>query len=516
MSARRYCVLWVPDWPIAAAVQEGLADPLAPIAIYNNRGLLTVSAAARADGVRTGMRRRKARQVCPELMLIAADPVRDTRAFDVVMRAVEHAVAAPAALRPGLVMAQAPARIPEQELAHTIVNEVARGSGVEAYVGIGSGFLTAILAARAQLIVPPDSSDRFLAPHPVRDVRHAVLTTTVQQELQGIFDAFSVLGVRTLGDVVALPKGHLVSRFGKVGETIHLLASGADIRVRPAEERGGDVHVGREIDPPAERADTAAFVVRTLAEDLADLLSGRSCSRLLVTVRTDDGDELSRVWMIEGALVASDITDRVRWQIDGWLSGRSGGKPTAPLRFIELEAQEVDGAAARTEKLWGRTRSAETAERAVLRLSGMYGVTVSRPVAQGGRDPRSRVRVVPWNDDPTPQRRLDAPWPGGVPEPFPPTVFDEPKPIRLLDARGDAVTVDVVGVISAEPARIYAEGGSWEVEAWAGPWLVSERWWSQLGKGAERGAWLQIIPVGAPPLLIALRDSGAVMEGTYD
>ncbi|SNU00675.1 protein ImuB [Ruaniaceae bacterium KH17] len=512
MSARRYCVLWVPDWPIAAAIQEGLADPLAPIAVHNNRGLLAVSAQARAGGVRTGMRRRKARQICPELVLLAADPVRDARAFDVVLRAANEAIAAPAVLRPGLVMAQAPSRTPEEELAQAVTNEVARGSGVEGFVGIASGFLTAILAARAQAIVPENASARFLAPYPVTAVRQALLTKSSQQELDGVFDAFAVLGVRTLADVVALPKGHLVSRFGKVGETIHLLASGADVRARPAEERGGDIHVGRELDPPAERADTAAFVVRAIAEDLADLLSGRSCGRLLVTVRTEDGGELNRVWMIEGALAAAEITDRVRWQIDGWLSGRSGGKPTAPLRFIELEAQEVDGAAARTEQLWGRTRSAETAERAVLRLSGMYGVQVARPVVQGGRDPRSRVRVVPWNDDPAPQRRLDAPWPGGVPEPFPPTVFEEPRPVRLLDTVGNAVTVGASGSLSAAPSRIEADGASWDIEAWSGPWLVSERWWSQ----PHRAAWLQIVRADAPALLIAVRGGAAVVEGVYD
>lgn len=512
MAARRYCVLWVPDWPIAAAVLEGLADPLAPIAVHDNRELIAVSATARAEGVRVGMKRRRARQICPELVLIAEDPVRDARAFDVVVRAAEESVAAPAVLRPGLVMAQAPSRVPEEDLVRSLVENVARGSGAEGFVGIGSGFLTAILAARAQEIVPVPQTLRFLAPHPVRSVRYAVLTHSIQSELPGVLDAFSILGVRTLGDVVALPRGHLISRFGRVGEMIHLLASGDDVRMRPADEVGGDLHVSRELDPPAERADTAAFVVRALAEDLADLLSGRSCGRLLVTVRTEEGDELSRVWMIEGTLSAVDVTDRVRWQIDGWLSGRSGGKPTAPLSFVELEAQEVDGAAARTEKLWGRTRSADTAERAVLRLSGMYGVQVSRPVLQGGRDPRSRIRVVAWNDDQAPLRRLDAPWPGGVPEPFPPTVFEEPLPVRLLDVNGNAVTVDAAGLLSADPARITADGVSRAIVSWSGPWPVSERWWAD----PHRGSWLQVVPTEPPALLIAVRENGAVLEGIYD
>lgn len=519
----RSIVLWVPDWPIVAAVYERLVDPTAPAAIYDARGVCAVSAVARAQGVRVGMRRRRAQRVCPEIVLVGADEARDIRAFDPVMYAMEDVVASPSVLRPGLAMGQAhgAARYAgsEETLAEALVGVVARESGAEASAGIAHGFLTAVLAARMGVIVPAEATGRFLAPHPATSLRHAMLTRAARAEVDEILPVFTQLGVRTLGDVAALPRGDVVARFGSAGETMHVLSRGGSLRVRAMPPQGSDVRVGRELDPPAERSDTAAFAARSAAEELAARLQGRACARLTVRVSTEDGAELSRVWAIEGPLSAADATDRVRWQLDGWLSGRSGVRPSAPLSSLELHAEEVDGAAARAEHLWGRTRSEDSAGRAVLRLSGMYGAQVYRPVVQGGRDPRSRALLVAWNDDPAPRRRADAPWPGGVPAPFPSTVLDSPAHVHLLDAEGRSVTVDVTGQISAAPGHLDIRAalpgvvpGLREIRAWAGPWPVSERWWDE----ERRGAWMQVVLDSGPALLLALRGGAAAVEGIYD
>src|SRR5699024_3926001 len=38
-----------------------------------------------------------------------------------------------------------------------------------------------------------------------------------------------------------------------------------------------------------------------------------------------DGAELRRVWRCAGPLDESATADRVRWQLDGWLTGRNAG-----------------------------------------------------------------------------------------------------------------------------------------------------------------------------------------------
>lgn len=513
----RSVVLWVPDWPVAAAVGEGLVDTAMPVAVHDGRGLTVVSAAARVQGVRTGMKRRHAQRVCPDLVLLSRDEGRDARAFEPVVQAVESVIAHPAILRPGMVLADAagPARHlgSEELLGEALIGAVARLSGAEAYVGVGEGLLTAVLAARASAIVPAAGTAAFLSPHPVAALRHAALTRSARGDVDALLEVLLQLGVRTLGDFAALPAADVHARFGLVGQRSHDLARGRFVATAPGERPQGSLAVASELDPPLERSDAAAFAARALAEDLATRLGGKACGRLRVTARTTDGGELSRLWTIESAIHAREITDRVRWQLDGWLSGRSGVPPSAPLHFLEISAEELRGALTSQEQLWGRpTHSAVAAQRAIVRLQGMLSTEGAwLPVLQGGRDPRSRVRMVAWNDEPVALRRLDAPWPGQLPSPAPSTVFDQPREVGVVDDEGRGVSVDGRGQISAAPTRVVADR-AYDVVAWAGPWPISETWWGT----PRRGAWLQVTASEGPSMLLSVRGGAWVLEGLYD
>ena len=78
-----------------------------------------------------------------------------------------------------------------------------------------------------------------------------------------------------------------------------------------------------DYDEPLERVDVAAFAARALAERLHERLAGHglACTRLGIEAVTAHGEELHRVWRHDGLLTAAAIADRVRWQLDGWLSG---------------------------------------------------------------------------------------------------------------------------------------------------------------------------------------------------
>ena len=66
------------------------------------------------------------------------------------------------------------------------------------------------------------------------------------------------------------------------------LASGLDERPPVTRPPPPDLVVEAELDPPAERVDTAAFIGRALADELHTKLSARGhvCTRLLVTAET--------------------------------------------------------------------------------------------------------------------------------------------------------------------------------------------------------------------------------------
>lgn len=520
VPALRRVVLWVPDWPVAAAVAEGVVTGHEPVAIHDSRGVLVCSAAARAEGVRRGMRRRSAQGLCPGLVLLAADENRDARAFEPVVQAVEEVVAGVEVARPGMVLmaARGPSRHAggEERLAELLVGAVAEDSGAECQVGVADGLLAAVLAARAGIIVPPGAQAEFLGPQDVRLLELVATTRDRGAELSELTDLLRRLGLRTLGDLAALTPGDVAARFGTLGMLAHRLARGGDIATPVHRRPEQDVTVRADLDPPADRSDIAAFAARSLAEELAERLQRRGvvCGRLQVVARTEDATELARTWRLDAAPSAADLTDRVRWQLDGWLSGRSARPPSAPLVHLELQAQEISPAGAVSDGLWGRRGRGEVqAERAALRVQGLLGAeAVLVPVLQGGRDPRTRTRLVAWGDDPVPVLRPDAPWPGQLPSPAPATVPAEPRAVVVLAADRAPVGVDGRGRLSAPPATVHDESGQWQVTGWAGPWLMHERWWS----AARRRAWLQVALDGMPAWLLALEGGAWHVEGIYD
>lgn len=515
----RLAALWVPDWPVVAAVSEGLAQAYEPVALHDGRGLVATSARARAEGVRRGMRRRTAQGLCPELVLIGVDEGRDARAFEPVMQALEEVSPEVMLLRPGVVVlpARGPSRYlgSEETMAEALVGAAAR-AGAEAQVGIADGVLTAMLAAREDRHVPPGRSAPYLAGRDVRDLIHVTTTRDSRARLVDLVDLFRRLGLVTLGDVATLRAAHVGPRFGALGLQAQRLARGLDAQPPQVRRAEPDITVRAELDPPVQRVDAATFAARRLAEELQGTMLRRGvvCARLRVLARTEDGAGLERTWRLDGgALTAAELTDRVRWQLEGWLSGRNGQVPSAPLLAIELAAEEVSPAAVVSDGLWGRVgRGQAQAGRAALRVQGLIGAdAVLAPVLQGGRSPRDRVRLVAWGDDPVALRDPSAPWPGQIPSPLPATVPANPVPARVLDDDGRGVVVGDRGVLCGMPTRIEVGRRRHEVTGWAGPWPVHERWWA----GGRPRTYLQVV-CGETAMLLAGEGPSWWVEGLYD
>ena len=80
----RIVSIWFPDWPVTAA---GFAADAVAAVMGANR-VVARTAAAAADGVVIGQRRRQAQRRCPHLTLVDRDADRDAREFEPVVRAV--------------------------------------------------------------------------------------------------------------------------------------------------------------------------------------------------------------------------------------------------------------------------------------------------------------------------------------------------------------------------------------------------------------------------------------------
>jgi protein ImuB len=83
------------------------------------------------------------------------------------------------------------------------------------------------------------------------------------------------------------------------------------------------------------------------------------------------------------------------------------------------------------------------------------------------------------------------PWPGSLPGPSPTVVLDPAVPVELVDAAGAPLRVSGRGELSGAPATLVVGGRATNVQAWAGPWPVDQRWWE--ARCHRRVARLQIV-----------------------
>ena len=185
--------------------------------------------------------------------------------------------------------------------------------------------------------------------------------------------------MRTLGDLAALPATDVLARFGNDGALAHRLASGLDERVPDTRRPPPEYTVEAELDPPAERVDTAAFVGRALAAELHERLAadGHACARLAIVAETEHGERLERLWRLDQSMAGPSVgvvADRVRWQLDGWLNGTVAHRPSAGISLLRLVPDELAPSTGRQLGFWGGAAGAdERVVRALARLEGMLG-----------------------------------------------------------------------------------------------------------------------------------------------
>jgi protein ImuB len=520
--AVRMVVVWCPDWPVVSATGAAGVPVTAPVAVVWANRVVSCSAAARAEGVRRGLRRREAQSRCTELVVLPHDPVRDARAFEPVAAAVEEVAPGVEVVRPGVcaVAARGPARYfgGDRAVAARLTEQVADVTRVRCQVGVADGRFAAGLAARGERppdrVIPRGGSRGFLAPYPVDVLEQPELTDLLRR-----------LGLRTLGAFADLPPRDVLARFGPDGARAHRHARGLDEVPLAARVPVPDLTVRTEFDPPVQRVDTAAFAARALAEELHEGLTrrGLACTRLRIEAQTEHGEQLSRLWRHEGVLTPAAIADRVRWQLDGWLTARGGPEdagvedPTGGIMLLRLVPDEAVRHSGLQLGLWGGLGDAgERAGRALARVQALLGSeSVLTAVLGGGRGPEERVRLVPWGDQRSPDRPGESPWPGQVPAPAPATVLPEPVPAQVLAADGSPVGVTGRYAVTAAPAQVATAGRApATLVAWAGPWPVDERWWDPAT--SRRRARFQLLAADGTGWLVALEDGHWWAEAVYD
>ncbi|GGC65258.1 DNA polymerase [Hoyosella rhizosphaerae] len=447
------------------------------------------------------------------------DVDRDARRFDAVIVALDAVAAHTELLRPGLALlpVKGLARYHggESAAAEILIDAVAE-VGQECQIGIADQIFTAAIAARYGHIVPPGTDAQYLAPRRIAEL--AAEPSLAGGERAELTTLLHRLGVRTIGQFAAISPRHIASRFGNDAVCAHRRARGEPDRPPSGQPLPPNLDVEHHCEPTIERIDMAAFAGRAIAANLHDILvrAGVACTKLAIHARTEHGEEHTRVWRCSEPLTATSTADRIRWQLDGWLTSRSAKAPTAGIANIRLEPLEVVAAGELQLGLWGEVgESEERAHRALTRVQGLLGgdaVLVATP--GGGRNLATRLQYTTHSDEPVAQTTLHQPWPGQMLPPLPSWIPLKQPDAHLHCEQGREIYVTGRGFLSGEPHTVAWGGESHAVVGWSGPWCVDDAWWDHAA--AQRSARIQVLTRAGKALLLASTEQLWRVEGIWE
>ena len=422
------CVLY-PRFELLAALGDRRALLAEPAALAPEAGrqqvVGEVSAPAEAFGVVRGMRLGEAMSRCPALRLVPPDPEGVRSLWHAVLDRLEaigaavesdsagaaffesdglHGLhggdlagvlaAAGRALGPGARLGAAPCRF----AAHAAALQ-ARARRRTSAAGAAKGPLRGSAAGgaargslRGPVVVAGEAARDFLAPLPV-----ALLRT--RPELQALPEVFERLGIRTLGEVAALPSRAVAERFGHPGLLALDLARGRDTPLAPR----------RPPEPVVERLDLPEAASGQQLERALELLVARVLARCERRGRALRGLAVSARFVAGGTWrtaitlrQASADPERIRLAL-----GPKLAELPAPAESLGLEVEAFgppaqdqgrlldEAAAVRRARLGEAVRQARQAAGAEAALKVL-------DVDPGSRVPERRAVLAPFPEAPQP------------------------------------------------------------------------------------------------------------------
>ncbi len=266
-----------------------------PVAITNGKlgsTIITCSYEARAYGVKTGMRLREARQLCPELIQAPSRPHRYVEKSTQIMQALEK-------ITPDLEIysvdeafmdvtkCQSLLGTPET-IAKLVKKTVSDASGLTCSVGVSGDRTTAKFAAKLNkpdglTVIAPWEAEARLADEPV---------TELSGIARGIGSFLNKYGVYKCGDMKKLPIGVLAKRFGNPGRRIWLMAQGKDPEpITTAVKAPKTIGHGKVMPPGTRDLRTVLIYLQHMAEKVGTRLRRHNfqSNHFFIGIKTEQG-----------------------------------------------------------------------------------------------------------------------------------------------------------------------------------------------------------------------------------
>jgi protein ImuB len=317
-------------------------------------------------------------------------------------------------------------------------------------LGSAANKFVARAAARVadETIVPSGEEAAFVAPLPL----HAL---DLERD---VVERLVLLGIRTLGDVAALPHGPFVRRFGAEAARWHANARGID--ERPLVPRPRTLRIDRSVygEGTAEREDQVLFALRTLVGRIADdvAYAGKRCGLLRLALECEDSTTLELpTTLARPTAQSTTMFDLLRARLEGHVL-------SAPVVGMRLSAERLEEGGTEIALFTGGDPDPEVVAVALARLEAALGPNSAlRARVQAGNRYETRFVYEPFSMIPSEVMRA---------APAPRSEIGT-LAYRMLEPREVEVRIE-----RGRPARV-AGGAVLDV---AGPWRVDELWWAQV------------------------------------
>lgn len=325
---------------------------------------------ARAFSVRSAMPLGRARRLCPQGIFVPTDFSAYRQASRRVFRILNDysPLIEPLSLDEAYLDLTGSEAVlgPIAEVASGLQARVRRECGLDLSIGVATGKVVAKVASdlrkpRGLVIVAPGEEAAFLGPLPLSRLPGCGPATVTRLE---------TFGVRTIGQLAAMPDALLGELFGKYGRLLHAHAQGIDPRqVEPA---GEPKSISREVtfDRDIVDRDEILRTGRSLMMDVAESLRGQGLAARTVTLklRYQPFDTYSRQATLA---VGSDRDDALLEAFVKLISEHLD--PGRPVRLIGAGVANLESQAVQLDLLEARSGARSGLDAQLDRLRQRFG-----------------------------------------------------------------------------------------------------------------------------------------------
>ncbi len=545
-DAPRIACLSVPLFPLAARLRSEPELAQEALAVLAGKGhaarVVAATRLARRAGIRPGFTLSQARTRLPKLIARPRDAECERAAQEALLDVAESFSPRVEDADEGLAYLDAcglerhyPGESPDEELGRALMLAAEQRAGLPIRVGVAASKLAARLAAgqpHSPTLVPPGREAEFLAPLPLAKLSPQAATLATLESW----------GIRSLGELAALPKDEVISRLGPAGQQLHAIARGVDPEPLTPRHPPPAFSEGMELEWPLVNLEPFVFVARAALERITRRMEGHglACERLELSLELEpDGHHERAITLPAPTRDVKTLLTLVRLDLEAH-------PPGAPVLAFSLNAHPDRPREAQLSLFGPAALSPDKLATTVARLFSMLGDgRVGSPRTVDAHRPE-RFALEPYAPPPPPRERPEPRRGQGL---LTVRVLRPPLEIEVItDGRGPSSGGNGRGDLAracdvAEPAPEYdaaaghaslrseerpvsiktlvaAEGSrrpriEGRVRIASGPWGLEEDWWSP--ERLERDYWDVELSAGGLYRIYRDRASGDwFVDGVYD